>query len=110
MKNKWVLGFDPFVDWIEGEEDISKNIGEGKAMPQGPECIFNGKHIPTFCCCSENGSIMGQLLKEMFSVINSLGIYDHTGTGLNPFLLLVGHRSHFELNFLNYINAVDTKW
>jgi len=31
------------------------------------------------------------------------------GVGLNPFLLL-GHSSHFELGFLEYINAALTKW
>jgi len=110
LKSEWVLGFDPFAEWIGGEENVSDNIGKGKAMPQGPECIFNGKHIPTFCCCSENGSITGQLLKEMLTAIDNIGVYDRTGTGLNPFLLLDGHGSRFDLNFLDYVNAVDTKW
>jgi len=31
-------------------------------------------------------------------------------TGLNPFLLLDGHGSHFELEFLEYINCKESKW
>jgi len=30
-------------------------------------------------------------------------------TGLNPFLLLSGHESYFDLDFLNYINNIIMK-
>jgi hypothetical protein len=110
MKQEWTLGFDPFVEWIGDESEIEKNIGFGKAMPGGPECMFRGKCIPCFCCSSENGSITGHLLKEMLAAIDRLDIFDRSGTGLNPFLLLDGHGSRFELDFLQYINSVETKW
>ncbi len=51
-----------------------------------------------FCYCSENGSIAGHLLANMLR-----------STGINPFLLLDGHGSHFDLEFLEYVTTVDTK-
>jgi hypothetical protein len=46
-----------------------------EGLPQGPEGIFNGKHVPCFCCCSYNGGITGQLLKHMFEAIGNPGIF-----------------------------------
>jgi len=110
MKEEWKLGFDPFVEWIGAEEEVMLNKGEGKVMPQGPECIYNGKNLPCFCCCSENGSITGPLLTEMLKAIDDAEVFDREGTGINPFLLLDGHGSRFDLDFLQYINAAATKW
>jgi len=110
MRSEWALGFDPFADWIGSEENVRENIGEGKAMPQGPHCTFNDKHIPCFCACTENGSITGELLRKMLETIDEIGVFDREGTGLNPFLLLDGHGSRFELDFLDYINTAETKW
>jgi len=110
MKDEWRLGFDPFVQWIGDENNVSGNIGKGKAMPEGPECTFNGKVLPCFCCCSENGSITGPLLMNMLQAIDEMHVFDRADTGLNPFLLLNGHGSRFDLGFLEYINDSDTKW
>jgi hypothetical protein len=41
--------------------------------------------------------------------IDQLNVFDR-GTGLNPFLLLDGHGSRFELDFLSYIHVEETKW
>jgi len=86
MREEWALGYDPFVEWIGKEDDVSNNVGEGRAMPQGPECILRGKNVPCFCCNSENRSITGTLLKEMLEAIDRLSIFDHSEAGLNPFL------------------------
>jgi hypothetical protein len=108
MKDEWNMGFDPFAEWIGEENEIEKNIGEGKVYPMGPECTFNGKNVPCFCCCSESGSITGKLLVDMLKAMDSLQVFDRS-TGLNPFLLLDGHGSHFELDFLEYINCNKTQ-
>jgi hypothetical protein len=109
-KEEWALGYEPFIDWTENEEDISENIRHDKAIPQGPDCNFRGKHIPCFCYNFRNGSIKGNLLIPMLQVIDYLNIFHPFENGLNPFLLLDGHRSCFDLNFLNYVNAAETKW
>jgi hypothetical protein len=35
------LGYDPFVEWVGIDENVSENIGEGKAMPHGQKCTFS---------------------------------------------------------------------
>jgi hypothetical protein len=41
--------------------------------------------------------------------LDSLDIFDRS-TGLNPFLILNGHGSRFEFEFLEYINKAEHKW
>jgi hypothetical protein len=105
MKQDWTLAFDPFVEWIGDESEMKKY----RVWPGGPECMFRGKCIPCFCCNSKNGSITGHLLKEMLAAIDRLNVFNRSATGLNPFLLLNGHGSCFELEVLQYINSVETK-
>jgi hypothetical protein len=40
-------------------------VGEGKVLPLYPECLFNGKNIPCFYCCSDSDTITGILLHNM---------------------------------------------
>jgi len=42
-------------------------------------------------------------------MLTYLDVFDRS-TGLNPFLILDGHGSRFELEFLEYINKVEHKW
>ncbi len=106
----WVLGFNASATWIGGDDDVRSNTGGlDKRYPQGPFCHINGKTDPTFCCCSENGSITSELLVEMLRVIDRFKDFDRSD-GIAPFLLLDGHGSRFELPFLKYINAANTKW
>jgi hypothetical protein len=111
MSKAWVFGFNASATWIGGDDDIRSNTGGlGKQYPQGPFCHINGKTVPTFCCCSENGSITSVLLVEMLCVIDRFKVFDRSD-GIAPFLLLDGHGSCFELPFLMYItNTAETKW
>jgi len=92
LREEWVMGFDPFTEWIGDENNTDENCGEGKMYPFGPACTFKGKTIPCFCCCSENGSITGHLLTNMLRFIDAREVFDRS-TGLSPFLLLNGHGS-----------------
>ena len=80
------------------DNNFEENTGNGKVSPMGPSCTFNGLNVPCFCCASENGCISGALLTQMLQAIDMLGVFDRS-TGLNPFLLLDGHGSRFELDF-----------
>jgi len=104
MKHEWVTGFDPLAEWICDEQDVEANSGDEKNYPCGPVCNFQGKEVPCFCCNSESGSINGALLTAMLKYIDDKQVFN-CSTGLNPFLLLDGHGSHFELEFLEYINC-----
>ena len=63
------IGIDPFVEEINGsvsENDyVIKYTGKGKLFPTGPECTYKGKKIPCMCQWSKNGSMTGQILKEI---------------------------------------------
>jgi hypothetical protein len=71
------LGYDPFVEWVGIDENVSENIGERKAMPHGQKCTFSQKLLPCFCCCSENGSITGTLLKNMLLAIDEKYVFTY---------------------------------
>jgi hypothetical protein len=60
FQEEWKMGFDPFTEWVGGEDDIRLNCGDGKQYPYGPTCSFKGKEVPCYCCCSESGSINGK--------------------------------------------------
>ena len=109
FRHEWRTGFDPFAEWVGEEEDIALNCGDDKPYPFGPSCLFKGKKVPCYCCCSESGSINGTILKDMLAYLDSLDIFDRS-TGLNPFLILDGHGSRFEFDFLEYINKAEHKW
>ena len=85
MCETWVMGFNASATWI-GEDDNICSITGGldKQYPQGPVCHFNGKSVPSFCCCSENGSITSEILVDMLCVINNYRVFDRSG-GIAPF-------------------------
>jgi hypothetical protein len=103
------MGFDPFTKWVGEEDDIWLNCDDGKQYPYGATCSSKGKEVPCYCCCSESGSINGKRLTDMLRYLDSLEIFDRS-TGLSPFLILDGHRSHFKFKFLEYINSYESKW
>jgi hypothetical protein len=109
FRDEWRTGFDPFAAWVGEPDDVAANCGNGKQYPFGPVCHFKGKTIPCFCCCSESGSINGDILTRLLKYLDELEVFDRS-TGLNPFLILDGHGSRFELDFLEYINTCETKW
>jgi len=88
----WVLGLDLFAPWACKETDMKGNTGKGKWHPLKPECEFMGKWIPTFCCCSKNGSITSDLLTEVLHTIDKIGFYDRSNN-IPPFLILDRHGS-----------------
>ena len=50
-------------------------------------------------------------MTEILRRIDHLELYkEDRRNGLTPFLLLDGHQSRFDLQFLKYINGDDTKW
>ena len=111
MDESWALGFNATAEWVGDQHDIDANAGGiGKRYPMGPECIFKGVKVPSFCGCSENGSITAELLVSMLQAIDFLNIFKRLDGEPPPFLLLDGHGSRFDLQFLQYINCPETKW
>ena len=100
-------------DFNEGEEIkfLRENKGDGHIFPEGPICDLKGKRIPTFVACSEGGGMDGFILTSILKHLDQVGLYEQERKdGITPFVLLDGHQSRFELEFLRYINNDSTKW
>ena len=112
------------VDWNAVEDELNSNIeegdeirflnnntGSGKMFPGGPICNFKGKDIPSFVTFTENGGMDGHVLTQVFQHLDAYEIFkEERENGLVPFVLLDGHQSRFELEFLKYVNGSDHKW
>jgi hypothetical protein len=106
-------------DWKEGKENwedyqiggllTEENIrGLDKIFPCRPICEFDGKYVPCFVAWTPKGSIMSALLAEMLKKMDDLELFDRSDD-IDPFLLLDGHGSPFELPFVEYMHG-DREW
>jgi hypothetical protein len=106
------MGLQPWCE-VEGEGTVMDNLernshGTEKYFPFGPTCTVDGKVIPTFIGCSERGGITPEILKEAIAHIDSFNVFDRVEA--TPVLLLDGHGSRFDQQFLDYVNAPATNW
>lgn len=77
----------------------------------GPTCVYKGKIIPCMVRFNEGGGINGAILKEIFQTLDKLEVFDQDSKeGRKPFVLLDGHQSWFDIEFLEYINDPDHEW
>jgi hypothetical protein len=77
---------------------IPKKEGESKYE-------FMMTKIPCLVEFSDGGGITSAILTKIFKTLDSLGIYDKDRTnGLRLFVMLDGHPSRFDIDFLTYMN------
>ena len=107
---KCIMGLQPWAEIVGNPmTDIEANShGPNKFYPHGPTCILNGKEVEAYVTCSESGSITSQILTDVLTYLDKKLTFDRTEA--DPFLLLDGHGSRFELPFLDYIVKEETKW
>jgi hypothetical protein len=75
-------GFNPLSTGMDEPRTLKEKSGHKKykqggcerMFPIGPTCIFEGKVVPTFVCCTDNGSITSTLLAAMLKRIDGLGV------------------------------------
>ena len=82
-----VLGLDPFCPQVDHDDDndaIQQNMGKKECIHLDPSVSSWGE-IPTFCCCSENGSIMAKLLTQMLKTIDNHDVFNQP-KDVSPFL------------------------
>ena len=107
-------GLDLSADVIGNMDDrnfFENNNGTGKRFPGGPSCEYKGKTVPCLSRWSEKGGITTHILVDILSALDSLLIFDiNRRNGIKPFLLVDGHRSRFELPFLEYICSPLHEW
>jgi len=103
------MGVNPFAHVIGDKVNFDDNQnGLDKLFPLGSSCECNRQMIPCFIGCSENGSITSKLLANMVNQLEQYATFDQTD--MHPFLLLDGHGSHFEEEFLEFVNSPEHKW
>jgi len=88
---------------------FQKNTGKGKMFPLGPECTFRGKKVPTMVRWSQSGSITSIILRDALATMDHYELFERT-SNRRPFLLLDGHHSRFEVQFLKYVTDADHPW
>ena len=90
---------------------LKENCGDGKLFPGLPSCVFKGVRIPGYLTFSESGGITATILTNIFRRLDELAIYDtDRANGRIPFVLLDGHGSRFDIEFLEYINDPSHRW
>jgi hypothetical protein len=107
----WKLGIDvtKVIDGTTTYELFDANYGEGKTLPSGPTCMYNGKNLPCFVGCSPCASITSEMLAAMLEEMDKREVFD-CSNGILPTLLLDRHQSRMQTPFLNYANNPAHKW
>jgi len=41
LEDEWVLGLDPFAEWVGDENSLLANSGKNKRYPQGPGSVHS---------------------------------------------------------------------
>lgn len=88
------------------DEDLIRMMEEKyndtrKIFPGGPTCHVGDKVIPTFITCSPSGGITAKILTQCVRHIDKYLALD--GSVVTPSLVLDGHNSRFDFEFLTYI-------
>lgn len=108
------ISFENTVDGRVSDELLrllKENCGEGELFPGLPSCIFKGVRIPGYLTFSESGGITASILTNIFRRLDELAIYDaDRANGCIPFVLLDGHGSRFDIEFLQYVNDPSHRW
>jgi hypothetical protein len=90
---------------------LNRNVGPEKLYPGGPSCTFKSKNIPCMVEFNPGGGMTSQILARIFETLDTLEVFKvDREKGLRPFVLLDGHQSRFELEFLKYMNHPDHPW
>ena len=105
---------EPVVGDIETDgqyEFFKNNFGKGKLFPSGPKCVYKSKDVPCFVRFCDKGGMSGEILTEIFKTLDDLELFKKDREeGKIPFMLLDGHQSRFDLDFLKYINTYPHRW
>jgi hypothetical protein len=90
-------------------ELFENNCGVGQAMQGGPVCNYKGKDVHCFVGTSEDGKLNSQILLDVCNYFDDIHLYDRS-SGLQPFILLDGHCSCFDVELLDYIKDGRHQW
>jgi hypothetical protein len=87
------------------------NLGHGKKYPTGPSCTYHGIEVPCMVEFAEGGGINPTILTNIFRTLDALKLFDEDRKkGLRPYVILDGHQSRFDVEFLSYMNSPEHRW
>jgi hypothetical protein len=114
IPGNWITGFDitkidSEFNIPEDEEDLVQNVREAEVVSGGPSCTFRNKNVPCYVSYSPHGGITPTILTNCLETMDKLDLFPRTN-GKQPFLLLDGHDSCFDLQFLKYIRNEAHPW
>ena len=96
---------ESMMEWLQ------QHCGKGQLFPGLPKCNYKGIEIPGYLAFCESGGISAEILTNIFRRMDNLHLFDEDrANGYTPFVLLDGHSSRFDLQFLEYINNEEHKW
>jgi hypothetical protein len=108
IPNSWLSGIDitkidkNFELTDDNNELIDTLKGEGGVAGGGPCCFFRNKEVPCFVQYSPHGGITPTILTSCLKQMDALNLFP-CELGKKPFLLLDGHDSRFDLQFLRSV-------
>jgi hypothetical protein len=112
IPSNWVTGIDitkidsSFVGTTEeraNEEVLIERIQQiGSVAGGGPRCTFKGIEVPCLVQYSGHGGITPHILTSCLRKMDELNLFPRVD-GKKPFLLLDGHDSRYDFEFLSYI-------
>ena len=113
VPKRWKTGIDITKDptLVNGVPiDCMENCGPGKYYPEGPVCTFRGKELPALAFRSQSGGVTPEILVSVLEYLDEKEVFPRSEGGPKPLLILDGHPSRINLDFLRYINDDDHEW
>ena len=112
LPKSWCLGIDVFADY--DEDNYENNFGIGRRYPGLQLFREDGTIIPICWAASPKACMTGEILTLVFRQMDKLGItkrgFNENGSPVTPLVILDGHPSRMDSEFLTYINEITSKW
>jgi hypothetical protein len=90
-------------------DHLLENMGPGHQYPCGPTYSYNGKDIPCMVAFNPGGGITATILTDILRTLDKIEVFSHENEK-RPFLLVDGHSTRFNIEFLEYINDPAHRW
>jgi hypothetical protein len=90
-------------------DHLLDNMGPGHQYPGDLTCSYNGKNIPCMVAFNPGGGITATILTDILRTLDKIEVFSHKNEK-RPFLLVDGHSTRFDIEFLEYINDPTHRW
>jgi hypothetical protein len=94
---------------MEDKKELFRNIKDTGAVSGGLSCMYKNTIVPCLVQYSGHGGITPTILTNCLRKMDLLQLFPREN-GKKPFLLLDGHDSRFDIEFLKYIRDDNHPW